>query len=107
MGKTRRPYRGPWLSGVDVALWLAVVVVAAILFVDERIRNSDMRGLIYTAGRQTVSLRDERAQLTGLIVNRQKPGAIEQIARSRLGMDYASGRQGQPAHGAPRGGRPQ
>ena len=107
MAASKPSIRGPLLGGIDVALWVAVVVVGAILFVNERIRYNDVTREIYRAERQAAALRDERTQLTGLIVYRQKPGTIEQIARGRLGMDYAFGRQGHSGPAAPRGGTPQ
>jgi len=38
------------------------------------------------------ALKEERAKLNAAVVFRQKPGAIERIARGELGMEYPAGR---------------
>ena len=37
-------------------------------------------------------LREEGSRLTAAVVFKKKPGAIEQIARGQLGMEYPAGR---------------
>ncbi|MEW6749507.1 MAG: hypothetical protein AB1505_00830 [Candidatus Latescibacterota bacterium] len=41
---------------------------------------------------QIATLKEERARLSAAVVFRQKPGAIENVARGQLEMEYPAGR---------------
>ena len=72
-------------------LLLLATVACTILFVGKKVELDNLaRRLEQVDGRLSV-LQEEQARLTAAIVFKQKPGAIEQIARGRLDMVYTSG----------------
>jgi len=95
MSKRRRSFREPMLAIGRTALWVGLCVGSSILFLENKVRLDDVAQQIDQINRRSSRLREERAQLLGLIVFRQKPGTIEQIARGRLAMGYPVGHQNQ------------
>ena len=92
MHRRRHLFSGPMRTASRAVLSLALVVVATILFVGKKVEIDNVSQRIDQRDRQADRLRRERAQLMALIVFRQKPGAVEQIARGLLEMEYSAGR---------------
>jgi cell division protein FtsB len=91
MARRKSGRRQPVKADRRILLLLATVA-CTILFVGKKVELDNMaRQLEQVEGRLQV-LNDEQARLTAAIVFKQKPGAIEQIARGRLDMVYSSGR---------------
>jgi cell division protein FtsB len=73
-------------------LLVAALASGTILFVGKKVELETTARRVLQVENRTAALQQERARLNASIIFLQKPGAIEQIARGHLNMDYASGR---------------
>lgn len=78
-----------WLKGLLVMVFL---VGGPILFVGKKVELDNLAQNMVRLEDRIETLQQERSLLTAVIVFKRKPGAIEQIARGRLDMEYTSGR---------------
>ena len=83
--------RHPIYSGWQIGL-PALLVAATLLTVWKKVELANTLQQIDQDKARLSQLKEERARLTAAIVFRKNPGAIERIARGKLGMDYPVGR---------------
>ncbi len=71
---------------------LVLMVAVTLLYVWKKVELASVARQIDSHQVRSEQLREESARLTAAVVFKKKPGAIEQIARGQLGMEYSAGR---------------
>ena len=71
---------------------LVLLVSITLFHVWQKVENASVIRQIDETEARIEELEEEHSRLTAAIVFKTKPGAIEQIARGRLGMVYPVGR---------------
>ena len=90
VGKWQRPGRYRGSCGRQIGL-LILLVTATLLTVWKKVELASTLQQVDRDKARLSQLKEERAKLTAAVAFRKKPGAIEGIARGRLGMDYHRG----------------
>ena len=72
--------------------WMLLLVSGTLLHVWQKVENAGVIRRIDEAEARVEKLEEEHSRLTAAVVFKKKPGAIEEIARGRLGMVYPVGR---------------
>ena len=78
--------------GLWRACLLSLGVAVTVCYLGLKVELADVARQAERCQAQIAALKEERAKLNAAVVFRQKPGAIESIARGELGMEYPQGR---------------